>query len=122
MPRRRAVARVLVLAAAVAPGACTRAPAGGPSAAASPSGDVLVVLEKDAARARLVDPGSGATLTTLPTGPFPHEVAVSPDGRTAVVADYGAQTPGRTLTVLDLAGRRVVRTVDLGEYRRLRRR
>jgi DNA-binding beta-propeller fold protein YncE len=35
-----------------------------------------------------------------------------------VVADYGAQEPGRTLTVLDLAGRRVARTVDLGTYRR----
>jgi DNA-binding beta-propeller fold protein YncE len=82
------------------------------------SGDVLVVLEKDAARARLVDPATGATTATLPTGPFPHEVVVSPDGRTAVVADYGAQEPGRTLTVLDLAARRVTRTVDLGEYRR----
>jgi DNA-binding beta-propeller fold protein YncE len=79
---------------------------------------VLVVLEKDSARARLIDPATGATLASLPTGPFPHEVAVSPDGRLAVVADYGAQEPGRTLTVLDLAARRVARTVDLGAYRR----
>jgi DNA-binding beta-propeller fold protein YncE len=81
-------------------------------------GDVLIVLEKDAATARLLDPTSGRTLTTLPTGPFPHEVAVSPDGRLAVVADYGAQEPGRTLTVIDLRARRVLRTVSLGEYRR----
>lgn len=81
-------------------------------------GDVLVVLEKDSAAARLLDPTTGATLARLPTGPFPHEVAVSPDGATAVVADYGASAPGRTLTVLDLRGRRVVRTVDLGAYRR----
>ena len=93
------------------------AQAAGASAGAR-TGDVLVVLEKEAARARLLDPATGATLATLPTGPFPHEVAASPDGRTAVVADYGAREPGRTLTVLDLVGRRVARTIDLGEYRR----
>ena len=92
-----------------------RSPATQPAAA---TGDVLVVLEKDVAKARLIDPATGATLASLPTGPFPHEVAASPDGRTAVVADYGAQEPGRTLTVLDLAGRRVARTIDLGEYRK----
>lgn len=93
---------------------------GAPAAPAAPAaaGDLLIVLEKDAATARLLDPASGRTFATLPTGPFPHEVAVSPDGRLAVVADYGAQEPGRTLTVIDLDARRVLRTVSLGEYRR----
>lgn len=86
-----------------------------PSAAPS---ELLVVLNKRAASVSLVDVASGATVATLPTGVGPHEVAVSPDGRTAVVADYGEQTPGSTLTVLDLAGRRVVRTIPLGDYRR----
>jgi YVTN family beta-propeller protein len=95
--------------------AATHAQGRGPG----PGGDVLVVLEKDSAAARLLDPASGATLARLPTGPFPHEVAASPDGRVAVVADYGdGGAPGRTLTVLDLTARRVLRTVDLGEYRR----
>jgi hypothetical protein len=124
MPRALPAVRLLALPAtlAVAAAAPAQSPAGqSPPARSAPApraGDVLVVLEKEAARARLVDPGSGATLATLPTGPFPHEVAVSPDGRTAVVADYGAQEAGRTLTVLDLAARRVARTIDLGEYRR----
>jgi DNA-binding beta-propeller fold protein YncE len=113
MPRRpRVPVPAAALALLVVPAA--RAQTG----AAASAGDVLIVLEKEAAKARLLDPRSGATLATLATGPFPHEVAVSPDGRTAVVADYGAQEPGRTLTVIDLAGRRVVRTIDLGEYRR----
>lgn len=94
----------------------TGAPLGAQPAPAP--GAVLVVLEKDSAAARLLDPATGATLARLPTGPFPHEVAVSPDGATAVVADYGAQTPGHTLTVLDLSARRVARTIDLGAYRR----
>ncbi|HLL46208.1 MAG TPA: hypothetical protein VK399_05850, partial [Longimicrobiaceae bacterium] len=78
----------------------------------------LVVLNKGGANAALVDLATGEVYATLPTGDGPHEVAVSADGRTAVVADYGGQVDGRTLTVLDLAGRRVVRTIDLGEHRR----
>lgn len=85
--------------------------------AAQPS-DLLVVLNKNAAEAVLLDATTGQRVASMPTGPFPHEVTVSPDGRTAVVADYGAQEPGRTLTVLDLASRRVARTIDLGAYRR----
>lgn len=40
------------------------------------------------------------------------------NGRTAVVSDYGAQTPGNSLTVIDVPGLRVARTISLGEYRR----
>lgn len=78
----------------------------------------LIVLNKSEARASLVDISSGTVVATLPTGDGPHEVAVSPDGFTAVVGNYGAQTPGSSLTVLDLRRRAVVRTIDLGQYRR----
>jgi DNA-binding beta-propeller fold protein YncE len=44
-------------------------------------------------------------------------VVLSSDGGTAVVTDYSGE-PGRTLTVIDVAARSVVRTIDLGEYRR----
>ncbi|MDX2184007.1 MAG: beta-propeller fold lactonase family protein [Gemmatimonadaceae bacterium] len=77
---------------------------------------VLVLLKSNASAAQLSP--SGAVEFSLPTGVGPHEVVVGPDGRTAVVADYGAREPGRSLTVLDLVDRRVVRTIDLGEYRR----
>ena len=109
--------RATLLAVAVA--CAASAPVAHAQRAASPAtGDLLLVLEKDAATARLLDPTTGASVATWPTGPFPHEVVVSPDGRTAVVADYGGEVPGSTLTVLDLPGRRVVRTIALGEYRR----
>ena len=78
----------------------------------------LIVLNKSEARASLVDITSGKVVATLPTGDGPHEVAVSPDGLTAVVGNYGAQTPGSSLTVLDLRRRAVVRTIDLGQFRR----
>ena len=89
-----------------------------PRPAAAQAGDMLVVLNKNVATATLVDVATGRALGTMPTGPYPHEVVVSPDGRRAVVADYGAQEPGRTLTVLDLVSRRAERTIDLGEHRR----
>jgi DNA-binding beta-propeller fold protein YncE len=47
----------------------------------------------------------------------PHEVVLSSDGGIAVVTDYSGD-PGRTLTVIDVPGRRVVRTIELGEHRR----
>jgi YVTN family beta-propeller protein len=86
--------------------------------ALGPTQGTLIVLDKSDATASLIDPATGDTALKLPTGVGPHEVAVSPDGRTAVVCDYGAQTPGSTLTVIDLAAGAVVRTIDLGEYRR----
>jgi len=78
----------------------------------------LIVLNKAEATASLIDLASGYTVSTLPTGDGPHEVAVSPDGRWAVASNYGAATPGHTLTVLDLTTRAVARTVDLGPYTR----
>src|SRR5688572_21877948 len=83
----------------------------------APTG-TLVVLNKSEATAALVDPKSGEVRRTLPTGVGPHEAAVSPDGRLAVVADYGQQVPGSTLTVIDLERAEVARTISLGEHRR----
>ncbi len=82
-----------------------------------PSG-LLVVANKRAATASLIDVASARTIATLPTGAGPHEAAVSRDGRWAVITDYGAQTPGSSLTVLDLERRAVARTVDLVVFRR----
>lgn len=78
----------------------------------------LVVANKGPSTATIIDVRSGRTLATLPTGNGPHEVVLSSDGRWAVVTDYGAQQDGRTLTVIDVPGLRVARTIDLGEYTR----
>jgi YVTN family beta-propeller protein len=78
----------------------------------------LVVLNKTDATASLIALADGKTLAMMPVGEAPHEVAVSPDGRWAVAANYGSQTPGSSLTVLDLRARKATRTIDLGEYRR----
>jgi DNA-binding beta-propeller fold protein YncE len=78
----------------------------------------LIVTNKTPATATIIDLASGRTLATLPTGQGPHEVVVSADGRTAVVTDYGAQIPGQSLTVIDVMGKTVRKTIPLGEYRR----
>jgi YVTN family beta-propeller protein len=74
----------------------------------------LVVLNKSEATASLIDLASGKVVATLPTGEGPHEAATSPDGRIALVANYGTgPAAGRTLTVIDVPAARVRRTIEL---------
>jgi YVTN family beta-propeller protein len=83
------------------------------------SAGTLVVLNKSGASASLIDDATGEVIATVPTGNAPHEVAVSPDGKTAVGTNYGnREAPGSTLTVIDIPGAKAVKTIDLGEYRR----
>ena len=83
-----------------------------------PEGALLLVANKQEASLAIIDVESGQLLATVPTGQGPHEVAVTSNGRFAVVANYGAQTPGNSLTVVDRRTRAPVGTIDLGEYRR----
>lgn len=87
-------------------------------AQAGPTGGTLVVVNKSPGTATILDVASGRTVATLPTGAGPHEVAITSDGTTAVVTDYASPGGGHTLTVLDVPGLRVVRTIEMGEYDR----
>lgn len=79
----------------------------------------LIVTNKTPSTATIIDAATGTALATLPTGNGPHEVVLARNGRTAVVTDYGTgPAPGHTLTVIDVPARRVVRTIDLGQYTR----
>ena len=78
----------------------------------------LVVVNKGANSVTVVDLGSRETLATLPTGRGPHEVAITRDGGRAVVTDYGGRPPNNTLTIIDVPGLRVEKTIDLGRYTR----
>jgi len=90
------------------------------SAAQVPSlAGTAIVTNKAPATATIIDVASGATLATLPTGHGPHEIVLSRDGGTAVITDYGTGArPGSTLTVIDVPGRRVVRTISVAPYTR----
>jgi DNA-binding beta-propeller fold protein YncE len=51
----------------------------------------------------------------VPVGKEPHEVAVSADGRYAVVSNTGSyQQPGNSLSVFDVAARKEIHRLDLG--------
>ena len=60
----------------------------------------------------------GRKLGEFATGKAPHEIVVAPDGRTALVANYGSDSAGNTLSVLDLRGKAPPRIVDLGRHGR----
>lgn len=81
-------------------------------------GGTLVVTNKQPSTATIIDVASGRALATLPTGAGPHEVVLSSDGRRAVVTDYGAQQAGRSLTVIDVVGLKVERTIPLDDFPR----
>jgi len=85
---------------------------------ARPTGTVIASNMNDNT-ATVLDAATGRVLATLPTGEGPHEVAISHDGRWAVVSNYGVRgKPGNTITVIDVARRAVDRTIDLHEYQR----
>lgn len=90
----------------------------GVSTIASAQTGTLVVVNKGDSSASIIDIESGNELSRVKTGADPHESVISPDGKIAVVGNYGGQTPGDSLTVIDIESGEVTKTIDLGRYRR----
>jgi YVTN family beta-propeller protein len=85
-------------------------------AAASADAGVLLVGNKSADTLWALDTATGVRTASFDTGVGPHEIEVSPDGRLAVVSNYGdRERPGSSLTVLDWLAGEIARVVDLGE-------
>jgi YVTN family beta-propeller protein len=81
--------------------------------------DTLLVANKSDHTVDLIDIPSGRSVATLPTGQAPHEIEVSSDGLLAVISNYGnRQSPGSTLTIVNVPQAKVQRTVDLGKHTR----
>ncbi len=85
-------------------------------AGAATAADTLLVGNKSDDTLWRLSLEDGRKLGEAATAPGPHEIAVSPDGQLAVVSGYGRQPPGNAITVLDGAGTRVLRTIDLGRH------
>jgi YVTN family beta-propeller protein len=87
-------------------------------AARAQSRDVLVVANQGDNTVHLVEAATGRNLAVIPTSPAPHEVAVSQDGRWAVVTNYvtPGSPPGHTLQVIDVPALKVARVIELGRY------
>ena len=88
------------------------------SSAADLPKPTLIVLVKGANELAVVDPATLKIVARVPTGEAPHEVALSADGKTAFVSNYGARNPGNSLSVIDLATQKETKRVDLGAMRR----
>jgi len=88
--------------------ACTPAGSSAQAGGAGVTG-TLLVGNKGENTVSFIDLASGREVGRAATGPMPHEIAVSPDGRQAAVVAYG----GRTIDIFDVASRAKVRTVDL---------
>jgi DNA-binding beta-propeller fold protein YncE len=78
----------------------------------------LLVLSKGDLTLSVIDPVSLKIVGKVPSGPDPHEVAASADGRTAYISNYGAGRGGfNTLTVADLVNFTAKPPIDLGPLR-----
>ena len=88
----------------------------GPANVFAQEGTLLVVnRHAEAGSVSFFDLQTESEIARVPIGPgWPHEVAVSPDGRLALTAEYGRETPGERLVVIDIPGARVLGRIDMG--------
>jgi YVTN family beta-propeller protein len=76
----------------------------------------LLVLSKGDHTLAIVDPSSLKVIARMPSGPDPHEVVASTDGKFAYISNYGGGAYN-TLTVVDLVAQKTLPVVDLGALR-----
>lgn len=75
----------------------------------------LLVLSKGDLTLSVVDPATLKVLGRVPSGPDPHEVIASTDGRTAYIANYNGGD--HLITVVDLVAMKALAPIDLGNLR-----
>lgn len=112
---QRAFVVAIALAACFAWPSVARAQTGKENEAAASS---LLVLNKAGNTLAIIDPERMRVVARVPVGVGPHEVVTSPDGRFAYVTNYGAQQPGNSISVVDLAARKEAKRIDLGPLMR----
>lgn len=64
----------------------------------------------------IVDPVSLKPIARMPSGPDPHEVVASSDGKMAFISNYGGGAYN-TITPVDLIGHQSLEAIDLGPLR-----
>lgn len=80
----------------------------------APSASLLVLSKADHTLA-VVDPQTLKVLGRVPSGPDPHEVVASTDGRVAYIANYNGG--GNIITPVDLVALKALPPIDLGDLR-----
>lgn len=87
----------------------------GADAAVNPE-ETLLVLSKTDQTLSMVDPATMKVMARMPSGPDPHEVIASADGKFAYISNYGGGAYN-TISVIDLVQRKALAVVDLGALR-----
>ncbi|HTS28027.1 MAG TPA: hypothetical protein VMH81_19270 [Bryobacteraceae bacterium] len=90
--------------------------AGWTAYAASTPANALLVLSKGDTTLAVVDPANMSVAARMPSGPDPHEVIASSDGKFAYVSNYGGGAYN-TITVIDLVAQKTLAPIDLGPLR-----
>jgi DNA-binding beta-propeller fold protein YncE len=102
--------------------------AAGPAVAAlpdpnNPTGTAgLIMIDKRGGLVRFFDPTTLKEVSTLQLEAPPHELAISPDHKTAYVPLYGDGVygnnphPGHKIVAIDLTTRKVAATIDVSPY------
>ena len=85
------------------------------NAAETPSVSLLALSKSDQTLS-IVDPTTLAVIARVPSGPDPHEVIASDDGKFAYISNYGGGAYN-TLTPVDLVAPKSLPVIDLGALR-----
>jgi YVTN family beta-propeller protein len=76
---------------------------------------MLLALSKDEHTVAIVDPATLQVLARIPSGPDPHEIIASDDGKLAYISNYGGLDSAlNTISVVDLVARKALPPIDLG--------
>ena len=81
--------------------------------------DLLLVINKGDNTLAIIDAATLKILGTAPTGPDPHEVVASADGKLAYITNYNAGNGfANSLSVVDVVARTALPPIDLGALAR----
>jgi YVTN family beta-propeller protein len=78
---------------------------------------ILLVANKHSNTLSFINLKTFKVIQTIPTGPNPHEIIVTPDQRFAYLSSYEA--PGNTISVIDLLKRKQIKQINTGKYSRI---
>lgn len=85
------------------------------AASAQQPSDTLLVLSKTDHTVAIVDPATLQVLARIPSGPDPHEIVASDNGKLAYISNYGGLDSAlNTISVVDLVARKALPPIDLG--------
>jgi YVTN family beta-propeller protein len=82
----------------------------------------LIVIDKIGRHVRFFDPSNFKEISNIEVGVAPHDVAISPDHKTAYIPVYGDGVygsnphPGHIVAIVDLTSRQVAGKIDVSPY------